>query len=80
MRTVRRWLENGMRKCEVIIARALSLDRMEWDRERGEVVYRTARGHGENRDAVAQGGSLPASPTERGHPDFERLVLRQAQD
>jgi len=38
---------------------------MEWDRERGEVIYRTARGHTASRENRDNGGDVAG--------DFERL-------
>jgi Putative transposase len=54
---------DGLERLARYLARPpVSLERMEWDREKGEVLYRTARGHAEER-----GGE------EDGSDDLERI-------
>ena len=56
----------GLERLARYLARPpVSLERMAWDRERGEVVYRTARGHAEGRENGADG--------EERAGDFERF-------
>jgi len=56
----------GLERLARYLARPpVSLERMEWDRARGEVIYRTARGHAEGRENRADG--------EERAGDFERL-------
>ena len=56
----------GLERLARYLARPpVSLERMEWDRTRGEVIYRTGRGHPEGRENRADG--------EERAGDFERL-------
>jgi Putative transposase len=46
---------DGLERLARYLARPpVSLERMEWDRERGEVLYRTGRGHAEERGSEAE--------------------------